>query len=113
MFEKEKFNMTEEHIKLVRAMYVGWSNCEFGAPEVDPKRPYGNSDVIDDIAEILGISPVENDWDEKVYPKGTDARCTKLHKETQTALQIILATGEFKLGQYECEKYGIKWKIAP
>lgn len=112
MLEKEKFTVTEEHLKLLKAMYVGWNDCEFGAPEIDPKRPYGNSDVINDMTEILGIDPVENDWDEKVYPKGTDARCQKLHKETQKVLQIVLATGLFKPGQYECEKYGRKWKPA-
>lgn len=48
-----EFNLKEEHIKLLRAMYVGWSDCEYGAPEIDPKRPYGNSYVEGDVHEIL------------------------------------------------------------
>ena len=55
--------LTEEHIKLLRNMYVGWGYCEFGAPEIDPKRPYGNSHVIGDIHTILtGV----NDADDNV-----------------------------------------------
>jgi hypothetical protein len=48
-----EFTLTENHLKLLQKMWVGWSTCEFGAPEIDPKRPYGNSDVIGDIHEIL------------------------------------------------------------
>lgn len=110
MFEPERFTLTEEHLKLLKAMNVGWQDCEFGAPEIDPKRPYGNSAVVEDIAEILGIAPIENDDDEKVFPKGTRDRCTKLHRETEKALQVVLATGLFKPGQYECERYTNNWK---
>ena len=37
----KEFWLKEEHIKLLRAAYVQWNNCETGAPEIDPKRPYG------------------------------------------------------------------------
>lgn len=49
------FTVTDDHLKLLRRASVGWSDCEFGAPEIDPKRPYGNSNVLGDIAEILGL----------------------------------------------------------
>ena len=51
---KKLFELTEEHIKLLRQMCVSWDDCEFGAPAIDCKRPYGNSDVYSDIAKILG-----------------------------------------------------------
>ena len=35
-------------------MIVQWRDCEYGAPEINPKRPYGNSSVELDICEILG-----------------------------------------------------------
>ena len=47
--------MKEEHLKLLKEMYVGWNECEFGAPEIDPKRPYGDSDVYEDMNKILGL----------------------------------------------------------
>ena len=46
-----EFTVTEEHLKLLRRAYVDWEDCEFGAPAIDCKRPYGNSDVIADIGE--------------------------------------------------------------
>lgn len=50
------FVLTEDHLKLLAKSYWQWQDCETGAPEMDPKRPYGNSDVAGDIREILGDS---------------------------------------------------------
>lgn len=89
------FVLTEEHIKLLRAMCVGWQDCEYGAPEIDPKRPYGNSGVEADIHEIL--------TDERQYDL-TDAqreRYAQLHRETQVALEIMLQCGELRTGTYD------------
>ena len=49
--EKERFEIKPEHLKLIRRFCIGWQDCEFGAPEIDPKRPYGNSDVIQDMVD--------------------------------------------------------------
>ena len=81
----QTFKVKKEHMALVKEFYITDSNCEFGAPAVDPKRPYGNSDVYGDIAKILNISSDSNgDF--------TDAqidRMIKLHEELTTVLQII------------------------
>ena len=50
-----EFNLHEDHLTLLRNFYVSWQWCEFGAPEINPKRPYGNSDVLEDIRELLGF----------------------------------------------------------
>ena len=95
-----EFTVTEEHLKLLRRACVSWDDCEFGAPEIDCKRPYGNSDVYSDIAEILGIP--EDDWSDEdmgVLPEA-EWRFLRLHVETAIALQIALATGEFRAGPY-------------
>jgi len=94
----EKFTLTKTHLKLLRRFEVGWQDCEFGAPEIDPKRPYGNSDVEEDMREILPELPLN------------DEECCSLHKETQNALQIVLRTGKFKAGDYEREEYGV-WEL--
>lgn len=52
-----RFELTRDHLKLLRNAYVGWHDCETGAPRIDPKRPYGNQRVALDVAEILGIEP--------------------------------------------------------
>lgn len=44
---------TEDHITLLRRAYWRMSEVEFGAPEIDGKRPYGNSDVEGDLEELL------------------------------------------------------------
>jgi hypothetical protein len=57
------FTVTEGHLKLLQHLNIGWDDCEFGAPCVDPKRPYGNSSVYIDIAEILGEDSSDIDRD--------------------------------------------------
>ncbi len=102
----EKFTLTENHVKLLRRANVTWSDCEFGAPAIDPKRPYGNSFVIGDIAGILdALRDEDGDVDDEVYET-----LYKFHSETETALQIVLETGSFEAGNYEREKYFGKWK---
>ena len=97
-----KFVITEEHLKLMRKFYVGWCDDEYGAPQIDPKRPYGNSDVAIDIAEILDWETpnLYHDWDQAEYD-ALSARARKIHEETLTALQISLRLGHFRAGTYE------------
>lgn len=101
-----EFLLTEDHLKLIRHMHVGWQDCEFGAPEINPKRPYGNSSVILDIAEILDIDLPEDveDCDENIL-----LYMNRVHRETEDALQIVLQYGHIP-GIYQCEKYSNKWK---
>lgn len=89
------FTLTKEHIKLLRRMFVGWQYCETGAPEVDPKRPYGNSLVAQDVAEIIGEK-----YDDEDPSESQDRKLLALHRETQLALQVVLTTGSFRLGRY-------------
>ena len=101
----QRFELTPDHITLLRAAYVSWDDCEFGAPAIDPKRPYGNSSVVIDIAEMLGIAPDDGE----TYSNATTDRLTTLHRETQTALQVVLATGSFEPGMYEAPPYSRRW----
>lgn len=105
--EPQRFTVTADHIKLLRRAYVRWEDCEYGAPAIDCKRPYGNSDVLGDMADILGV-PIDR---EAYDPIGQEAaeRLNRLHEETQTVLQIILATGTMEPGDYEAPAYSSKW----
>lgn len=107
---KRRFEMTMEHVSLLRRMYVGWNSAEYGAPEVDPKRPYGNSDVLDDIAKILGIEGFVDANNERHFSAKEVALMERLHTETMTALQVVLATGSFAPGVYEADPYKINWQ---
>lgn len=103
MTDAQTFTITEDHIKLAKRMYVGWQDCETGAPEIDPKRPYGNSNVEIDVAEILGW-----DFDDELSADQI-ATAMKIHHEMQTVLQIGLQCGTFMLGEYERVGY-FEWK---
>jgi hypothetical protein len=96
-----EFTVTDEHLRLLRHAYVWWEAGEFlGAPSIDSKRPYGNSNIYRDIAEILDVP--ETEWADEELNPSTDAewRFLRLHVETAIALQIALATGEFRTGRY-------------
>lgn len=41
--------------------------CEYGAPGLDPKRPFGNSDVERDILVLLDIDPEGDDGDAECF----------------------------------------------
>lgn len=84
-----------------------WEDCEYGAPGIDCKRPYGNSDVEYDIAEIL-----KWEIDEDGLTKKQCEEAYTIHCETLTALQIALAIGKFETGIYlNYEKYDTtKWR---
>lgn len=105
---KRYFTVTGEHVKLLRAAIVNWEDCEFGAPSIDCKRPYGNSSVYGDIAEILGI---KEDKDGE-FTGDEYGRMARLHKETQSALQIFLTTGQMSTGEYVADQYRENWQKA-
>ena len=104
------FTVTEEHLKLLRRARVSWDDAEYGAPAIDPKRPYGGSSPDRDMAEILGLPDSEwLDQNGNVIP-GAEDRFARLHAETALALQIVLATGEFRPGRYtRTDQYEIDW----
>lgn len=112
----DRFTLRPEHVALLRAAYVSWGYDEYGAPAIDPKRPYGNSHVVRDIHEILhpdepwdddhglpaGLSPDE--WAARVE------EYERLHRETETALQVVLRVG-FEPGEYVSERYFSAWRV--
>lgn len=104
----ERFTVTEDHLKLARAMNVRYEDwLEFGAPAVDPKRPYGNGDVYADMRRILGRPALAEDE----VPTDED-ELLRLHKEMATVLQIALCTGSFTAGEYNARPYLMDWEPA-
>lgn len=133
--ERRRENLTEFeikliHLKLLKEMNIGWDDCEFGAPCVDPKRPYGNSDGVSDVARVIGFERtketvefkpedakeydnindyLENtDWTEKSYDY-----LFNLHKDMQIVLQICLQTLTFKTGKYKRKNTYSDWEAKP
>lgn len=98
----EEFELKQIHLDLFKNMVVGWQDCEYGAPEIDPKRPYGNSDVEDDIAEICKIEKTDKNYDEDegLWREKISDQLSNLHRQMETALEIVLQTQTFELGTY-------------
>jgi hypothetical protein len=97
MSKTKVFELTNDHLKLLKEMYVGWQDCETGAPEIDPKRPYGNSYVAGDVAELLGWK-LDEDGGLTEYQRD---KALELHRNTEYALQIVLSTQRFECGVYK------------
>jgi hypothetical protein len=92
------FDITEDHIKLLKRAYIGWNDCEFGAPSIDCKRPYGNSDVYGDMAKILGIKPTGDEYEP--FTNEQLSYMNKTHNELQAALPIFVRLGKMEPGRY-------------
>lgn len=113
----KEFTMKKEHLLLLSRMYTAWNPnySDMGAPTIDSKRPYGNSGIFEDIDEILTGRRINEEqlegngsnYDE--YVGELYDQYEALHKETETALQIVLQTQSFELGKYQLVNYGEKW----
>jgi len=108
-----EFRLTEDHLKLIKRMFIDWDDSAYeGAPAVGLKRPYGNSDVYFDVAEILAdgsdvdaMSSYNRDGELKKLTLVDGREFTledlvKLHQETGVALQICTCTLSFQTGVY-------------
>ena len=105
----KEFTLKAEHVKLLSKACVGWQDCETGAPTIDPKRPYGNSDVASDVAEILGLEAKRCPHCGEELEETDKDMLMEWHKETETALQVILSAQSFEPGTYVEIKYQT-WK---
>lgn len=108
-----RFALTDEHLKLLRRMNVQWDDRMCGAPTVDAKRPYGNGDYLNDISSILGMELFEDDQGEHHLSRQQAQQIEQLHRETEVALQVVLATGTFMPGVYVAGDYTDDWRLSP
>jgi len=108
--EKKKITIKAEHILLLKNMSIDWQDCEYGAPEVNPKRPYGNSSGSADVCRVLGW--VKNpDYDEWSKTQLADARM--LHEEMLYVLKVLCQNPngiEMGATHENMSKYGNDWR---
>ena len=113
--ELTEFTVTEDHLKLLRRVYADfWDPGEgTGAAGINSKKPYGNSNVARDVAEIVGAP--DEDW---IYEQGhkvfvtdeAEERFMRLHVEAMFALQIVLRVGEFRPARYRRTRRMMDWQ---
>jgi hypothetical protein len=104
----KQFELKEEHIKLLSNFNIYWvDNSYDGAPGVYPKKPYGNSNVMRDVAKIVGEDYCEDNDIEQIK------RLYKWHTETEIALTVVLQAKSFEPGIYQSVNGGKYSKIEP
>mgnify|MGYP001608421679 FL=1 len=96
-----RFALTEQHIALLRRARIQWEDCETGAPAIDPKRPYGNSGVAQDVAKILGLEGKMCPHCGECVDESNECAMLTIHRESEIALCIILADHTIEPGVYE------------
>lgn len=84
--------VTKKDLELIKRFYINWNDCEFGAPTIDPKRPFGNSDVVKDYEKITGTPYSELEY-----------------RHLQTCLEILCNNLSIEEGTYERKQYSNKW----
>lgn len=80
------FEVTPQHIALLREIRFTWEGAERGAPMLDPERPYGRTDLLSQLGEIFG------DDDPTLL--------ARRHVEMLYALGRLLSHGALKPGCY-------------
>lgn len=102
----DEFEVLPEHIALLRRVHTSWTGDEgYGAPGLRRKRPFGNSDMYDDIAEIVdGRTNGSHD-------EADETRYDQLYVELTLVMEIVLQSGQFESGRYIKPPVGA-WKRA-
>ncbi len=101
----KQFKITKDHLALIKNFNVDWNDGEAGAPGVNCKHPYGNSDHLQDIAEILKWKIKDGELTE-----AQEIKAGKLHVEMETVLAICFSTLSFKDGTYKLkDQYTNEW----
>ncbi|MHC9291906.1 hypothetical protein ACRCUN_05530 [Mycobacterium sp. LTG2003] len=85
-FGDGSFEITSKHISVLRQMRFGWDGAERGAPMLDPKRPYGRTDLLAQLSEVFGSDDAH------------ELACR--HVEMFYVLARVLKHGELAPGRY-------------
>ncbi len=60
---------------------------------------------------VAGVDFHGTDDEDIGFPGNAKEAMWQLHKETETALQVILSTGQMTPGVYEAEMYSTNWAL--
>jgi len=94
-----EFELCQEHLDLLSSGNCTFdSSCETGSAGFECKRPFGNSYVVGDIAELLGIKP---DDEEEGFTSDEESGLLAWYYELPDAMNIIFTLRTFKLGVYQ------------
>lgn len=102
------FRLRDEHLKLMRRLTIQSTiYSPYGTyltPEIDPKRPYGNSDVLGDVAEVCGFVP---DSETGEYSADDAQKAAIIVAELPIAIKLALtAQKPLEPGYYALDRDG-------
>ncbi len=80
------FEISPAHLALLRRMRFWWDGAERGAPMLDPARPYGQADLMTQLADS--------------FPGEDAASLARRHVEMMYVLARVLAHGTLQPGAY-------------
>lgn len=127
----EIFTVDEVHLALLDRLYIESLVPEWGGPMADQKRPYGNSDIQDDIREIYsevnglelikvedggtilldGDRVVARGYGEDLVSSTLEREFSRYHQEMATVLQILCNNRSIELGDYrKTSPYAGRWE---
>jgi len=104
------FTVTDDHLKLVKRFNIGWNDDEFGSPSVDCKKPFGNSSVYEDMAEILGITLPDSYDEHEKYDMATRPLNRLYYEDLPIALQILCCNLSLEAATYVAEGSSNNWE---
>lgn len=112
-----KFELKEEHVKLLRHLRWSVTDKKFIVSteniEEDP-APFGENNIYDGIDLILNGRPAKfdplNTEDIKEYSTEEKENMDRLFLELPLALEVVLFNGHFQLGKYKTKFHDRVWK---
>jgi len=117
LLKLKEFNVTENHLKLIKRNNIQWifeDNHNAGYFYQDTKRPYGNSNWIGDIAEILGIEAdchSEDDFEDKWFSESLEYFLVCHHIDMIILMEILCQNLSIQKGKYKRDSiYGGEWQ---
>jgi len=110
-----EFNVTEKHINLIKRINIKWGfnkdEYNFGALYQDNYRPYGNSDWIGDIAEIIGIKKQDEEFADEFTDEQID-ELALLNMDMRICIPILFNNLYIQVGVYKrTSQYADNWKL--
>lgn len=95
-----RFELTTSHLMLLEQGNYVYENGSVG---LDHKRPFGNSDIPQDILRILGYAT-------DAISEKTESRCWAIYEqEIPIAMAVVFQSQSFAPGWYEKPEYGGMW----
>lgn len=105
-----KFNLTEDHIKVVK--HMDWNNYPFENKNAKYDTIglilYGKEDF--PLPKFYNDNPDEFLEHKELWSEEHKTYMDKINNELMMALSVMLQTGIFEAGEYKTKHYLINWK---